>query len=95
MVCNKENISGVIHILPGMKHPKLIIDYNDYSVSVKESGKTRWRCSGYFKTKCKSSLITYGKVVQINHGHNHPPLMQNKSLNNCLSQVVTIVRGSS
>lgn len=77
-----------------MKHPKLIVDFNDYSVYAKENGKTRWRCNGYFKTKCKSTLLTFGRVVKINHDHNHPPTMQNKSLNECLTQVVTIIKGN-
>lgn len=59
-----------------------------------ENGRTRWRCNGYFKTKCKASLLTYGKVVKVNHLHNHPPLLLNKKLEGCFTQVVTIIKGA-
>ncbi|XP_018573626.1 protein tramtrack, beta isoform isoform X43 [Anoplophora glabripennis] len=83
---------GVIYIVPGNKNPKIIIDYNDYSVYLKQNDKTRWRCNSYFKTKCKSTLLTYGKVVRVNHQHNHLPLMANKKLDSCFSQIVNIIR---
>ncbi|XP_023014981.1 uncharacterized protein isoform X38 [Leptinotarsa decemlineata] len=83
---------GVIHIIPGLKHPKLIIDGDEYSVYLKHEDRTRWRCSAYFKTKCKSTLLTYGKVVRVNRQHNHIPLMIGRKLNSQFRQVVQIIR---
>ncbi|XP_056644046.1 modifier of mdg4-like isoform X34 [Diorhabda carinulata] len=83
---------GIVYIIPGTKHPKLVVDDNEYSVYLKHEDRTRWRCSCYFKTKCKSTLLTYGRVVRINHEHNHAPSMSGKDLNNQLKQFVSIIR---
>lgn len=77
--------------MPGHKHPKLIIDNNDYGVSLKEDKRTRWRCNGYFKTKCKSTLVTSGNSVKIMNEHNHPPRIREK-LKDCSIQVVNIIK---
>nr|CAH7732203.1 unnamed protein product [Callosobruchus chinensis] len=66
---------GIVYITPGTKNPKLIVECNDYSVYLKQNDKTRWRCNAYFKTKCKATLLTYGKVVRMNHQHNHYPML--------------------
>lgn len=85
-------VSARIYVIPGTKNPKLIIDQNEYSVHEKLEGKTRWRCNSYHKTKCRSRLLTFGKVVRVRHSHNHTPLFQNRPMDGLLSHVVTIIR---
>lgn len=76
------------------KNPKIILDDHDYIVLRKEVNKTIWMCARYFTDKnsrCKSKLVTSGKMVQVSKEHNHPP-KKNKTFKNMLSQRVTIVR---
>ncbi|XP_023014983.1 uncharacterized protein isoform X40 [Leptinotarsa decemlineata] len=82
----------IIYVVPGPRQPKLIIDKYLYSVYVKYDNKTRWRCREYFKTRCKSTLLTYGKVVKMYHQHNHQPNLADKDLNTYYKQSVHIIR---
>ncbi|XP_076252170.1 uncharacterized protein LOC143191191 isoform X44 [Rhynchophorus ferrugineus] len=82
---------GYIYVVPGTRNPILILDYNEYTIYSKENNKTRWRCSFYFKTKCKSKLVTFGKMVQVVNQHNHI-LTTTRDLSNCLTQQVHIMR---
>lgn len=56
----------------GIKNPKLILNNNEFFFHKLLKNKSRWRCTGYYKTKCKAALFTYGKVVQLFKEHNHP-----------------------
>lgn len=79
------------------KNPKIVLDGNNYLIYRKESIKTVWKCSHYFRSKenrCKSTLVTTGRVVSVSADlHNHPPPPQkNDKLKNMLWQRVTIIR---
>lgn len=77
--------------MAGVKNPKIILDGNEYTVYSKQNNRSRWRCNWYYKTKCKSRLITYGKVVQVNHTHNHSP-PDRVQMNACTRQIVEVIR---
>lgn len=83
-------ILGTILIGSGTKNPKIILDQNEFTINTKQGARTRWRCTQYFKSKCRASLVTYGRIVKVSHFHNHPPT--NPSEQNLLPQIVTIVR---
>nr|CAI5867288.1 unnamed protein product [Callosobruchus analis] len=96
MASNYEHLkSRIVYITPGTKNPKLIVECNDYSVYLKQNDKTRWRCNAYFKTKCKATLLTYGKVVRMNHQHNHYPMLAKGGFDRSYPQRVHIIRSSS
>lgn len=82
---------GTIYVVPGTRNPILILDCNEYTIYSKQNDKTRWRCSFYFKTKCKSKLVTFGKIVQVLNEHNHD-MKTSRDLSNCLTQHVNILR---
>lgn len=77
--------------MKGTRNPIIILDFNEYTIYSKDYGKTRWRCTSYFKTKCKAKLVTFGKVVQVLNEHNHTG-KTTKDMNHCLKQLVTIIR---
>ncbi|XP_008198869.1 protein tramtrack, beta isoform isoform X32 [Tribolium castaneum] len=68
-----EGQGGVVYFISGSKHPKLVLDKFDYFFQHQNENKTRWRCSSYFRTRCKAALFTYGKVVEVHNEHNHQP----------------------
>ncbi|CAH1102528.1 unnamed protein product [Psylliodes chrysocephalus] len=92
--------SGIIYFDVGTKYPKIILDQYEYRIYRKESGRTLWKCRSYFgskdgKDRCKSTLETSGKIVNVNADfHNHAPPQKNK-FKRTLSQTVTIVRAMS
>ncbi|XP_044262644.1 protein tramtrack, beta isoform-like isoform X12 [Tribolium madens] len=71
----------LIYVAPGKKNPKLIVDSNVFTVCTKTTESTRWRCTSYFKCKCRATLSTCGNVVKINREHNHSPVLKNDSFN--------------
>ncbi|XP_018573609.1 protein tramtrack, beta isoform isoform X28 [Anoplophora glabripennis] len=81
---------GLIWIGSGTKNPKIILDRNEFTINTKQGNRTRWRCTQYFKSKCRASLVTYGRVVKVNQIHNHPPM--DPPSDNLLVQSVTIIR---
>ncbi|KAF7282368.1 hypothetical protein GWI33_002746 [Rhynchophorus ferrugineus] len=85
---------GYIFIGAGTKNPKIIMDNNDFTINTKQGTRTRWRCTQYFKTKCKATLVTYGRVVNVKSCHNHLPTNPNVN-ENYLIQSVTINRTPS
>ncbi|KAG5900268.1 hypothetical protein JTB14_000795 [Gonioctena quinquepunctata] len=95
-ICVEGIISFVcyIHIIPGTKYPKLLVDNNEYTIYSRCDKRTRWRCTNYFKTKCGSTLVTFGKVVQINRSHNHPNPEKN-NFTTAQKQLVTIIRNKN
>ncbi|XP_044262663.1 protein tramtrack, beta isoform-like isoform X29 [Tribolium madens] len=64
---------GAVYFISGSKYPKLVLDKFDYSFQHQNKNKTRWRCTWYFRNRCKAALFTYGKVVEIHNEHNHEP----------------------
>ncbi|CAG9832636.1 unnamed protein product [Diabrotica balteata] len=85
--------ADIIHIETGRKYPKIIIEQNRFTINSMNNSRTNWRCSQYPKSKCKASLVTYGKIVKVNHSHNHPPT--NPSVAELVPQTVTIIRSQS
>lgn len=55
----------------GRTNPKLIIDNTDFRLHNNMGGTTYWRCSFYFRTKCKCRVKTSGNVVYVINSHNH------------------------
>lgn len=87
-----STISDAIYFDVGTKNPKIIVDDYDFNMANKSSTKTKWICSGYFKTKCKARAATSGRMVLVTGLHNHPPRHTGKKFTNMLSQAVTIIR---
>lgn len=81
---------GIIWIGSGSKNPKIILDRNEFTINTKQGNRTRWRCTQYFKSKCRASLVTFGRNVRVSQFHNHRPIEPDTI--NLLPQNVTIVR---
>nr|CAH7732205.1 unnamed protein product [Callosobruchus chinensis] len=81
---------GFIWIGAGTKNPKIILDRNEFTINTKQGNRTRWRCTHYFKSKCKATLVTFGRVVKVNQFHNHLP--SDPTGENLLKQYVKIIR---
>ena len=88
-------IPGIIYVTKGKKYPKIILENDEYQIYQKDHNRTRWRCAQYFKTKCKSRLVTYGRVVKINvEEHNHVPQVTYHKDIQYSPQLVKIIRGA-
>ncbi|XP_063907094.1 modifier of mdg4-like isoform X32 [Zophobas morio] len=86
---------GIIYVTKGKKYPKIILENDEYQIYQKDHNRTRWRCAQYFKTKCKSRLVTYGRVVKINvEEHNHVPQVTYHKDIQYSPQLVKIIRGA-
>ncbi|CAH1381106.1 unnamed protein product, partial [Tenebrio molitor] len=83
---------GLIYVIPGRKNPKLVLDHNEFVINRKFKNRTTWRCTAYHKTKCRSALCTYGKIVKIYNYHNHSPYANHHDVAQLISQSVTITR---
>lgn len=81
---------ATIHIVAGKKNPKIIFENDEYLINRKLQGKTMWRCAQYNKTKCRSRIITFGKVLKFTHDHNHHPI--NPQYENTFPQNVVLVK---
>lgn len=82
---------GVVWVALAHKKPKLILDNNSFTVNKQMNNRTLWRCTNYFKSKCRATLVTYGKIVKINNQfHNHLP--NEMCTDNMFTQHVTIIR---
>jgi hypothetical protein len=90
--CTDWLFLGVIHVVRGHKNPKLLLDKNEFVINHKFRDKTRWRCTSYYKTKCRCVLVTHGKVVNVVHDHNHSPSIEVCNYDNLFSQKVSIIR---
>lgn len=79
-------------MIPGTKHPKIILNHYLFTIHRKSGIKSRWRCNRYARHKgwCKASLITCGKVLYVSYDHNHP--CEHMSLHNAVPQQVIIKR---
>ncbi|XP_072393835.1 uncharacterized protein [Diabrotica undecimpunctata] len=83
----------LIYIIKGPKNqPKIVLDQNDYSTYVKYQDKTRWRCNSYYKTKCKSTLLTFGNRLKVYHRHNHSPTLAGHDLSSSCKRWLTVIR---
>ncbi|RZC39654.1 FLYWCH domain containing protein [Asbolus verrucosus] len=90
-VVELSNVLGIIHVIRGHKNPKLLLDKNEFVINHKFRDKTRWRCTAYYKTKCRCFLVTYGRVVNVFHTHNHNPSVEVCNYDNLFSQKVSFV----
>ncbi|KAK9884693.1 hypothetical protein WA026_007539 [Henosepilachna vigintioctopunctata] len=72
-------LGGTIFILKGTKNPKIILENNDYQINRKMYDRTLWRCSNYFRTKCKATLITKD-IIHIINGRKNPQIILKDNL---------------
>lgn len=84
---------GVIFVGLSNKNPIIIYGHNKYTINKRmKNGIIRWRCTQYFKTKCRNTLATCDKTVTVNyHEHNHPPTSMGL-LKHVVLQNVTIIK---
>ncbi|XP_076252162.1 uncharacterized protein LOC143191191 isoform X36 [Rhynchophorus ferrugineus] len=82
---------GIIYIAAASKHPKIILNHNDYVINRKMEGRTMWKCSQYYKTRCLSRLVTFKKTVKITYLHNHSPTFPD--ITKASAQNVNIILG--
>lgn len=80
----------MIYVAAGRTNPKLVLDGTDFRLQEKHDNSTIWRCSYYYRTKCKCRLRTAGNVVQVTNNHNHESAKIN--LANLITKNVLIVR---
>lgn len=91
--------AGTIYVVPGFKHPKLILD--DFVFHFQhnlENTSTRWRCTFYYRTRCKAALIVDKSAVEVVNEHNHlPQKVQFRDHNSgkVEARKVTIVRSTN
>ncbi|XP_063907075.1 protein tramtrack, beta isoform-like isoform X14 [Zophobas morio] len=82
---------GQIQVTRGHKNPKLILNKNEYFYHKQCKDKSRWRCTAYYKTKCKAALFTYGQVVRMFKEHNHAPYIHNPNYESLVTKTVTVI----
>lgn len=87
-----ELISGLIYFDVGTKRPKIVLNHNDFTMVNHHLNKTYWRCTSYYKTKCKSNITTTGRMAIVGSPHNHEPNRKNIEFKTLLCQQVTITR---
>lgn len=63
----------MIHVVPGRKNPKIILEGNEYELNRKSQGMTFWNCVFYRTTKCQAKAVTFGNKLRKNNNHNHHP----------------------
>ncbi|KAH1028208.1 hypothetical protein HUJ05_001583 [Dendroctonus ponderosae] len=89
-------IRGYIYFDMATKNPKIILDEYQYLIYRKDTHKTVWMCTHYFRSKenrCKSRLVTTGRNVTVSADlHNHERSVKPERYSNMLSQVVYIIR---
>ncbi|KAL3277334.1 hypothetical protein HHI36_012685 [Cryptolaemus montrouzieri] len=83
---------GTVRIVKGPNHTKLILEENVFLVNRKFPDRTLWRCSYYFKTKCKATLITKDSCCTVRHEHNHPAKLPVVNPSNVSEQKVILKR---
>lgn len=83
---------GVIYYNVGYKHPKIIFEGVDYRIDFKAAGRTSWRCSYYYRTKCRAKLSTSGHVVRLFGEHNHQHRPDLYQIDTAKPQRVTVIR---
>lgn len=76
----------------GRTNPKLIIDGIDFRLHNSMGNITHWRCSFYFRTKCKCRVKTSGNIVYLTNTHNHD--VPRLTLTHLKGKQVTIVRNT-
>ncbi|KAF7282369.1 hypothetical protein GWI33_002747 [Rhynchophorus ferrugineus] len=54
---------GIIYIVGGRKHPRLMLNDYEYSVHVQEHFRTRWRCTNR-RNNCSAVIYTTGNRVE-------------------------------
>lgn len=79
----------MILIVPGKKNPKLIVRGDEFVINRRLENRTMWICPSYYRTKCKSRAITFGRNLKLTCPHNHPP--SNPTHLNAVKQYVTII----
>lgn len=84
------NFSDIIYFAVGRTNPKLIIDGTDFRLHNNLGQVSHWRCSFYFRTKCKCRAKTSGNVVHLTNYHNHETARL--ELKNLKPRRVTILR---
>lgn len=83
---------GVLYFDVGTKRPKIILNYNDYTMAKQLASKTYWLCTQYYKTRCKSRIITKDRMALVSNDHNHAPSCRNVDVQNMVSLEVTITK---
>lgn len=77
-------------MIAGRKHPKLIVDNNEFTVNRRRGDRSMWKCSQYYRLKCKCRLVSYNNTVKISANHNHTPTYPN--VTKASQQTVKIIR---
>ncbi|XP_063907080.1 protein tramtrack, beta isoform-like isoform X19 [Zophobas morio] len=90
---------GVIYFGVGDKNPKIFLDNYDYLLLKQYPDRTTWMCSSYYgrlrekNNRCRSRIVTSGKMVYVSGVHNHEPKVKNRNrYRDMLSDIVTIIR---
>ncbi|XP_044262647.1 protein tramtrack, beta isoform-like isoform X15 [Tribolium madens] len=89
---------GVIYFGVGDKNPKIFLDGYDYLLLKKYPDRTTWLCTSYYgrlreKQRCRSRIVTRGRVVYVSGVHNHQPRVKSRNrYRDMISDVVRIVR---
>lgn len=90
---SKRFFLGTIYFDVGTKNPKLVFEGFDYFVQKKSKQSTSWRCSYYYRMKCKSKLITKGSIVHVIGEHLHPSCDKLKlKMDTMTSRMVKVIR---
>lgn len=85
------SVLDLIYVLPGRKHPRIVVDGFEFNVHQRKQNQTRWRCM-YERTKCSVVLYTFGNTVIVRRTHNHSSNWDEKSNKNGVFKRVNIIR---
>ncbi|XP_044756248.1 modifier of mdg4-like isoform X13 [Coccinella septempunctata] len=87
-----EGQETVIHVMAGRKNPQIILGGYVFMINRKMKAKTMWRCVDYDRSKCKARAITWGRILKITCGHDHPPT--NPSCDRATPQTVLLIKNN-
>ncbi|XP_063907082.1 modifier of mdg4-like isoform X21 [Zophobas morio] len=87
-----EGQDCTIYLVPGVRNPQLLLEKNIFTCNRKRNNKTWWRCSHYYKSKCRAMLITSGRTLETVHNHNHASRSKKFDYNSMFSHNVKLFK---
>ncbi|XP_044756268.1 modifier of mdg4-like isoform X32 [Coccinella septempunctata] len=87
-----EGQGTIIFIHKGNKNPKIVLDGHDFQINTRKETRTLWRCSHYFRTKCRATLVTSGRCCTMKRDHNHDPTFLNSAHKALFKKTVILQR---
>lgn len=85
----------MVYFVGGTKQPKMIFDGSEYVCEKRRATKTTWKCTKYFKFRCRARAYTYGKTLKLTHEkHNHKPTVSGEKCKQLTPYTVSVMRAT-